>query len=169
MFIVLAFSRRCYFFFDLAFQFFGFDIEPQPVVNAHVLVRDPHQRQPRDQITSPIRKQQLEARDDEKSRGDVVTEAVLAGEEIEEFSFVPATAVFTASDTVFTRLAKDLFVRHRPGDAGNRDRQQKQFENLKAQRRHTLKSEPSPVGERAFNLLSPGKFVAGDWGTTRDY
>ncbi|MCU1299510.1 MAG: hypothetical protein JWO91_3788 [Acidobacteriaceae bacterium] len=43
-----------FFFIRCDFDSFVFYIETQPVVDAHILVRDPDQRKKRDQIASPI-------------------------------------------------------------------------------------------------------------------
>ena len=151
MFCVLAFSRRCNFFLNFAFQSFGLDVETQPVINAHVLVCHPHQREPRDQISAPVGKQYLELRDEHEGGGDVMAEAILAGEEIEEFSLIPTPAILTAPLAVLTRFAKDLFVRNRPGDARNRNRQQKKLDDLKTQSRHFV-GIPARRDQRSLTL-----------------
>lgn len=63
-----------------------FDVETKAVKKTHVDVSDPNQGKPGDEIAPPAVVEHLEARDDEKKRGDVVAETVFAGEEVEEFS-----------------------------------------------------------------------------------
>ena len=81
----------------------------------------------------------MEARDRHEEQRDVVAEAVFTGEEIEELSFVPTTAVLTAIDAVLMKFMKDLFVREGPGDASDGNREQKQFDELQSQRWHEAK------------------------------
>ena len=78
----------------------------------------------------------MEARDRHEEKRDVMTEAIFTGEEIKEFSFVPTTAVLTAIEAVSMDFTKDLFVRDRPGKAGDGNGQQKQFDELQSQRWH---------------------------------
>ena len=65
-----------------------------------------------------------------------MAKAVFTGKEVEEFSFVPAPAALTAADAVIARLAKDFFVRDGPANAGDRDGQHKQFQQLHAEHWH---------------------------------
>ena len=69
-----------------------------------------------------------------------MAEAVLAGEEIKEFSFVPAPAITAAPPAILARLAKDFFVGDGPGDARDGNREYEEFDQLQAQRRHRLDS-----------------------------
>ena len=92
----------------------------------------------------------MEARDRHEEQRDVVAEAVFTGEEIEELSFVPTTAVVTAIDAVLMNFMKDLFVRERPGDAGDGNCQQKELDNLKAKRWHC----PAVSTHRSANKVS---------------
>ena len=48
--------------FLLDLDAFALDVEPQPAEQAHVDVRDPHEREPRDDRAAPIRQQQAIAR-----------------------------------------------------------------------------------------------------------
>ena len=56
-----------------------------------------------------------------------MTEAVLAGEEIKEFSFVPAPAVLAAPPAVLAWLAKDFFMGDGPGNARDGNREYEEF------------------------------------------
>jgi hypothetical protein len=134
----LSFGQVGDFFLNLTFDPFGLDVQPQTIVDAHILVRDPNQREQRDEIPAPIGIQQFEASDDQKERRDVMTEAVLAGKEIEEFSFVPAAAIAAATLAVLAWLTKDLFMRDRPRDARDGYRDHEEVEQLSCRRRHAL-------------------------------
>ena len=89
--------------FDL--NLFVLDIESQTVVDAHVLVGDPDQGKSADQVAAPVIEQQGEAGDDEKCRGHVVAEAVLAGEEIEQLAREQPAAGLASRDAPVPRLA----------------------------------------------------------------
>jgi hypothetical protein len=67
-----------------------------------------------------------------------MAETILAGEQVEKFAGQQRPAVLAPGNTVFARLAKDFFVRHRPGDTGDRDCQDKKPNDLLMQRRHPL-------------------------------
>lgn len=110
------------------------DIEAQVSVQAHVLVRHPDQGKAADHVSAPIVKQEFVARDGKKKGGHIMAEAVLAGKDEEKFTDKEMRIVFALFGTPLARLTKDLFVCHRPGDAGNRDRQQEQPHNLQVKR-----------------------------------
>jgi hypothetical protein len=112
------------------------DIKAQAVIDAHVLIRYPHESKKRDQVPSPVRIEQLEARDKEKYRGHVVAEAVFTSEKVKKLSAkdIPgAGALFLA---VLSRLPEDLFVRHSPCDGSNGNSQNQKPRGLQAQRHH---------------------------------
>src|SRR5947207_10365190 len=99
---------------DLRLDLFALDVEAQPAVEAHVLVRHPYEREAADQVAAPVFVEQFVARDEEEEYRYVVAEAVFAGEQVEEFSLVPARARLALPDAELARLAKDLLVRHSP-------------------------------------------------------
>src|SRR5580698_972314 len=82
------------------------DLKAQPIEDAHVNIGDPDEREPCDEVTAPAEVEHLEAGEDEEECGDVVREAVFAGEEIEELSRYERLAVLGALLAVFARLAK---------------------------------------------------------------
>jgi hypothetical protein len=90
------------------------NIEPNLPEETHVDVGHPHQGEACDQIAAPVRIQKFVARDDEESCRDVVAEAVLAGEEIEELAFVDAAAGLALGETDVTKLAYHFFMRNGP-------------------------------------------------------
>jgi hypothetical protein len=92
------------------------DFSPQPAEKTHVQIGHRYQRKSRDQIASPVIEQQLKARDVQKDSRDVVAEALLAREKIEEFPLDDPAAVPASGNAPFARLPKDLFMRDSPGD-----------------------------------------------------
>jgi hypothetical protein len=74
-------------------KIFGFDFESQAVVGAHVHVGDPDQREFRDDKPAPSSIEHLKPGEEQEQCGHVVTGAVLAGEQIEEFSLIETLAV----------------------------------------------------------------------------
>ncbi len=109
---------------------FVFYLEAKPVEDAHVDVGDPDQRKPGDEVAAPAFIEHLESGEDEEERGNVVREAVLAGEEIEEFSGGQLLAVFGFALAELAWFAEDLFVRDGPGGTGDRQGQEQQVGEL---------------------------------------
>ena len=93
------------------------DVEAQAVEEAHVDVGDPDEGEPGDEIAAPAFVEHLEPCDDEQECGDIVAEAVLAGEEIEKFAWDEAAAVLALVFAPVARLAEDLFMGDGPCDA----------------------------------------------------
>src|SRR5450432_757339 len=113
-------------FFNFQLYFFALDIEPQPVVNTHINVRNPHQRENSQKVTSPIRIQQFESCEDEEEKRDIVAETIFASEEIKEFSLQNAVSIFTSPLAILAWLTEDLFMRDRPCDRSDGNRQNKE-------------------------------------------
>jgi hypothetical protein len=65
-----------------------------------------------------------------------MTEAVLAGEDVEELPLHNTAAVLAACNALLTGFSENLLVRYRPRDAGNRDREQEEPGCLFAKRFH---------------------------------
>ena len=53
-----------------------FDIQAQVVIDAHVLVRHPHECEKRNQVTAPVVVQQFEASKNQKRCRDIMAETV---------------------------------------------------------------------------------------------
>jgi len=106
------------------------------IVDAHILVGDPHQREKRNKIAPPVGIEKFETADYEKQPGHIVAEAIFAGEQIKEFSARQAGRLLRLLLTIVPRFAKNLFMRHRPGNAGDWYRQDKQPHKLESDRRH---------------------------------
>ena len=64
------------------------NLQAQPAKEAHVDVGQPYQRETCDEIASPVIEQQLVTGDEQEEGGDVVTEAILAREQVEELARV---------------------------------------------------------------------------------
>lgn len=54
-----------------------------------------------------------------------MAEAIFTGKEVEEFSAKDGFTFLAFADTEFMGLGKDLFMRHRPGNAGDWNRKNK--------------------------------------------
>lgn len=65
-----------------------------------------------------------------------MAEAEFARKEEEKLAAGGAGMALTLADAIFARLTEDLFMRHGPGDAGNRERKHKKPYELQRER-HT--------------------------------
>jgi len=100
------------------------NFQSQAVVNAHVLVGNPHQREKRNQISAPIRKQEFETGNQQKQGCDIVAEAVFAGEDVKELtSHKPATVLLRLAELL--QFTKNCFMSHGPRRRSNRYCQKK--------------------------------------------
>lgn len=102
------------------------EIEPNSPEEAHVDIRDPHQREAGNQIAAPIGIEKLIASDDEEGRRNVVAKTVLAGKEIEELALVDPAAYLALRDAVVTEFPNHFLMRDRPSNRGDRKRQNEQ-------------------------------------------
>src|SRR5688572_3189025 len=118
-------------FFQPDFQPLAPDPEPQPSVKADQMVRDPDERQPGDEVAAPVVIEQTEARQEQHAGRHVMAEAVLTGEEIKELSGWKLRSRFAPVNTVVLKLAKQLFVSHRPGDCCHRQSKHEQFQQIR--------------------------------------
>src|SRR5262249_33585725 len=133
------------------------DFEPQLTERAHIDVGDEHQREERDDVAAPIVEPQVIPRKNQKSKRDVVAEAVLAGEEIEELSLDHPLAGLAAPDAVFTRLAEDFLMGHGPCHARNRNGEDKEHPDLHPEaHRVQLLSAPCQTGSDFSMIFRPG-------------
>jgi hypothetical protein len=86
------------------------DVETKAVVDAHVLIRNPHQGEQREQISAPILIEQLVASDDQKQNYYVVAKAIFTGEKIEKFTPEDVAARLALAVAILACLAKDFWV-----------------------------------------------------------
>ena len=95
------------------------DVETEAIEEAHVDVGDPDQGELGEHVAAPSCVQQLKVREDEEECSDVMAEAVLAGEEVEEFADVKGSLLLTLFLAELARLAEDLLVGHGPRGASD--------------------------------------------------
>jgi hypothetical protein len=93
---------------------FVLNIQPQPVVDADVVITDPNQSEKRNHVSAPIRKYQFEAGDYEKDCRHVVTETIFAREQVKELPAYNAAALLALSFAEIADFLENRFVRHRP-------------------------------------------------------
>jgi hypothetical protein len=131
------------------------DVEAKAVEEAHVDVGDPDKGEPGDEIAAPALIEHLKARDEEKERGDVVAEAVLAGEEVEEFTWDEAAAILALVFAPVAWLAKDLFVGDSPSDTRYGECEDEEIGELALQRHEHgsgIQSASSEMQTRGLGL-----------------
>lgn len=104
------------------FHLFVFYVESETVVDTHVLIGDPNYCKERDDITPPIREKKFVPCNRENAQGDVVAEAILAGEQIEEFSAKEAFCSRAFLFAILSRLEEGFFVSYSPRDTRDRNR-----------------------------------------------
>src|SRR5262245_22575246 len=97
-------------------QLLGLHLLPQAAERAHVDVGHGDQGEEGDQVPAPVVEQQPVAGEDEEEDRNVVAEAILAGEEVEELPRQDAAGVPGPPGEVLSRLVDDLLMRHRHRD-----------------------------------------------------
>lgn len=97
-----------------------FDVQSEMVVNTHVLVSDPDKSEPGNQISTPIGEKKFEAGNDQKQSGNVMAEAVFAGEEIKKFAARKISCSSGLLLAIVPGFAKDFFMSDGPSDTGHR-------------------------------------------------
>ena len=110
------------------------DIEAQVGVNAHILIRDPDQREKGDEVAAPVIEEELVVGEEEEKCRHVMAEAEFAGKEEEKLAARRIRMALTLTDAIFARLAEYLFMCHGPGDARNRDCERKKPYELQRER-----------------------------------
>src|SRR5438067_13824813 len=91
-----------------------FDRDTQPAIDAHPLIREPRQHEECEEIPPPVIEQELESGDREDRERDPVAKAVFAGEDVKELACKKGSSPFAALLAILARLAKDIFLGHRP-------------------------------------------------------
>lgn len=100
------------------FNLLAFDVETKAVVDAHVLIGNPHQCEERKQISTPIVVEKFVASDYQEQDYHVVAETIFTGKKIEKFA-LEDVALVTLTLAIFACLAKDFFVGYGPGNRCN--------------------------------------------------
>src|SRR5947209_18747770 len=103
-------------------------------VDAHVLIRNPDQGKPGNEIAAPVIIEQLVAGERQKKNCDVVAEAVFRREDVKELAGDKMRSIFRLTSTVCTRFAEDLLVSDCRGDGCNGLRQNKKPADLQTDR-----------------------------------
>lgn len=123
------------FLFDGDGDVFVLDVEAEAVIEAHVDVGDVDQGEPADEVAAPAGIEELETCDEQEKGGDIVGEAVLAGEEVEELALGGGGAALASFFAELARLAKELLVRDGPGGAGDGNGEQNEVGELMTERK----------------------------------
>src|SRR5688500_4241672 len=92
------------------------DAQAKPAIDADEVVRYPHERKPRNDISAPVIEQQPEMCRQQNRCRYVVAEAVLTGEQIEELAGGKTLRFLAASNAAFANFSKQLFVGDGPGN-----------------------------------------------------
>ena len=121
-------------FYFLGIESFDLEIDANVGKQRHVLVRDPDEGEPGDNVSAPVEKEEFVAGEDEEEQRYIMTEAVFAGEQVEELAFPERRAFTAATDAVLAGLAEDLFVRDGPRNTGDGDGEHEQPNDLDGQR-----------------------------------
>ncbi len=123
--------------FDLHFLLDRLDLDPpflnfqtEPAVNVQIKVGDKHEGEEGDDVSTPIIEQEFVAGEEEEKDGDVMAEAVLAGEEIEELAIEELVACAALVLAPLARLAEDFLEDHSSHHAGDGHGQHEQAEEL---------------------------------------
>jgi hypothetical protein len=116
----------------LDLQVFVADVKPQPPIQTHVQIGEPHQSKPCQEKPAPSEQQQTKTSQRHKKRCDVMAKAVLAGEKMEEFSLIPAATISAFFFAPLAGVASDFFVGKGPGDGGNGNGEDRQLQELLA-------------------------------------
>ena len=141
-------------FFHVDLDSLALDVEPESNKEAHVEIGDPHERQPCDQRTDPPVDEQSVTAQGDGSRCDVMAEAVLTREDIEELARRETTALLTLAHAPVVHFGKYLLVRDRPGDARDRRREHEQPHDL-CRKREIRSSHASGAVARLAPLHHP--------------
>ena len=73
-------ARETFFLLRMNLNLLVLDIEAEMVVNAHVLIGHPYEREQRDQVSAPVVEEKFEAGENQKRRRDIMAETVFTGE-----------------------------------------------------------------------------------------
>lgn len=112
------------------FEMLMTNVEAQTVVNAHVLIGDPNEREQRNEISTPSAVEHLKTCHHKKECGDIMAQAILASDDEEQFATNEAACGLRLTLAVLPRLAEYLFVRDSPRDASDWYREDKQPRKL---------------------------------------
>jgi hypothetical protein len=98
----------------LDFQAFMPHVQPKRPQQAHIDVCNPHQRQPRKEISAPARHQQWKACQCKKERRDVVAQAIFTGEQVKKPPLVQTVRDFSLLRSRYSLAASTTVLRCEP-------------------------------------------------------
>jgi len=116
--------------FEVGFNFLYFQTLAEVSEKAHIPVGDPDEGEKCEQITAPVVVEQFETGDDQKNQTDVVAEAVFASEKVEKLTLEKRFGSTADILAILSGFAENLLVGDSPGDAGNRNGNKKEVDNL---------------------------------------
>src|SRR5579862_3101371 len=108
------------------------DVEAEPVVDAHILVCHPYEREEGDHITPPILEQHPESRKYKDQRRYVMAKAVFTSKKVKKLAPKKTFCPGALALAILSRLAKYLFMGNGPRDASNRNTQHQKPRKLHA-------------------------------------
>jgi hypothetical protein len=145
--MLLALCQYCLFCADFVALFL--QIESDPAEEPHVDVRHPDQGKAGDEVSAPIRKQELVACDDQEGGSHVVAEAILTSKEIKEFALVDAPTGFTFAQADVAQFPDNFLMRNGPCNRCDGKRNDKQRKYLE----RDVHSSPLPTSEADLSEL----------------
>jgi hypothetical protein len=114
------------------------DIEADQAKEAHIDIGQEDQTESREHVAAPVREEKGVLGHDEECDRHIMAQAVFAREHVEHLAGEKGRPLFALPDEVLPRLAEDLFMRDRPGDAGHRDRKYEKRDEWTHRRRDRL-------------------------------
>lgn len=99
------------------------NVEPQPAIQTHPLIRDPRKEKEREHISRPGIDQEAEIGNQNHKQSDPVREAILAGPDVKEFSDEDIGRVFTVSLRPVPPFLEDLLLSDCPRNGRYHERQ----------------------------------------------
>lgn len=110
-----------------------FNVEPKAVVDAHILICNPNEREEGKKVPAPVREKKFVPRYGKECCRDIMTEAVFAGKEIKELAPKQASGLYGFLMAILPRFTKDFLMGNGPCDTGNWDCQNQQPRDLNPQ------------------------------------
>lgn len=106
------------------------DVQVNVGESCHVNVRYPHQREERYQVSAPVGIKKSKVSDQQEYRGNVVAETIFAGKEVKKLPSPDSRRPLALILAVITWFSEYFLVSDGPCDAGNRDRQNQEPQQL---------------------------------------
>ena len=130
-----------------------FDVDAKQAVEAHPLVCDPGQKEKRENVTTPVFKQNLKAGNDNYEQRYPMAKAIFAGKNVEELALQDIAAAFALRLTDIPPFAKDLFLCDGPRDGRDDDRENDYPKYLPRDRHKKFGVPPLGGGNRSKSKL----------------